>query len=219
MMMRAPSALVLAGTLSLGACAVAPPTGPSVMALPGKGKSFAQFQQDDMACRQYASAQIGYGSPTQAANDSAVSSAVAGTVIGAAAGAVLGAAAGNPAAGAAIGAGSGLFVGGASGADAAAFSAGSLQQRYDMGYVQCMYSKGDSVSTTTADSAAPYYGAGYGYSNPYPYPYSYPYPYTYGPYGYYRPYPGYYYPYAPYYAGPPVSVGLGFGFGHYGWGR
>src|ERR1700752_3267686 len=109
-MLRATTPLVLLGALALGACAVAPPTGPSVMALPAKGKSFEQFQQDDATCQQYASARIGYGSPQQAANDSAVGSAVVGTAVGAAAGALIGAAAGNPAVGAAIRGGSGFFL-------------------------------------------------------------------------------------------------------------
>ena len=33
--------------LALGACAAVPPSGPSVMALPGKGKNFDQFRADD----------------------------------------------------------------------------------------------------------------------------------------------------------------------------
>jgi hypothetical protein len=48
--------VALAALLMLGACAVAPPSGPTVMALPGPGKSFQVFQQDDYACRQYAAA-------------------------------------------------------------------------------------------------------------------------------------------------------------------
>ena len=47
----APIALLIAA-LTLSACAVAPPTGPSVMALPPQGKSFEQFQQDDATCQQ-----------------------------------------------------------------------------------------------------------------------------------------------------------------------
>jgi hypothetical protein len=42
--------------LFLGACASAP-TGPTVMVLPGAGKSFEQFQADDAACRQWAAQQ------------------------------------------------------------------------------------------------------------------------------------------------------------------
>lgn len=178
----------LASLLALGACAVAPPAGPSVMVLPAKGKDFAAFQQEDVACRQVAAQQIGYGSPAQAATESAVNSAALGTVVGAAAGAVIGAAAGNPAAGAAIGAGTGLFVGGASGANAAQLSAGALQQRYDMSYVQCMYARGNSVPQMSA-GAYPYYGVPYAYAG-YPYPY-----------------------YPPYY--DPAYVAFGFGGDHF----
>ena len=108
----------LIATLALGACAVGPPAGPSVAAMPEKGKSIEAFQQDDAACRQYAGQTVGYASPADAANQTTANSAVTGTLLGAAAGAVIGAAAGNPAAGAAIGAGSGLLLGTASGAEA-----------------------------------------------------------------------------------------------------
>jgi hypothetical protein len=165
-------ALAMAGMLILAGCAAAPPTGPSVLALPAKDKTFADFQQDDGSCRQYASALTGNASPADAAQQSAINSAAAGTVVGAAAGAAIGAAAGNPALGAAIGAGSGLLVGSAAGADAAQVSSAELQRRYDIGYLQCMSAKGESVPTTLA--SAPYYG----------YPF-YPYP---DYYGYYGPY-------------------------------
>jgi Glycine-zipper domain len=189
-MLRVASCITLAGTLALGACAVAPPTGPSVMAMPAQGKSFEQFQQDDAICRQFASASIGGAAPAQAATDSAVNSAAVGTLLGAAAGAAIGAAAGNPALGAAAGAGGGLLIGGASGANAAAYSGESLQRRYDMGYLQCMAAKGESVPTAAASGQA--------YPGAYPYPaYAYP------------AYPGYYYP--RYYYGPPAygSVFIG----------
>ena len=91
----------IAAAIVLGACAVPLPAGPSILALPGKGKDFAAFQQDDATCRQYALAQIGDGSPAQAATQSVVGSAVLGTALGAAAGAAIGAVAGNPAVGAA----------------------------------------------------------------------------------------------------------------------
>lgn len=45
-----------ASALSLAACTVLP-TGPSVPALPGSGKSFDQFQGDDGECQRYARAQ------------------------------------------------------------------------------------------------------------------------------------------------------------------
>ncbi len=195
-MLRIAPIAALVGALALGACAVAPPTGPSVMVLPAKGKSFADFQQDDVTCRQYAAQQIGIGSPAAAANQSFANSLTLGTVLGAAAGAAIGAATGNPAAGAAIGAGSGLFLGGATGANAAGISAVSLQRRYDMGYLQCMSAKGESVPSVTG-GAAPL-----GFS----YPSYYPYPYPYWPYAY-PPFPAYY---PPAFFGPSfVSIGFG----------
>jgi hypothetical protein len=48
-------AAALAAALLSSACVVPPPAGPSVGALPPKGKDAAQFQQDDFTCRQYAS--------------------------------------------------------------------------------------------------------------------------------------------------------------------
>ena len=174
------SIAVLVATLALSACAVAPPSGPSVMALPAQGKSFEQFQQDDAVCQQFASARIDYGSPQQAANESGVSSAAVGTLVGAAAGALIGAAAGDPAAGAAIGGGGGLLFGSAAGVSNAYASGAALQQRYDMAYTQCMVGKGESVPM--AQNQAAYYPPQYTYGMYPAYPgyyprYYYPYPY------------------------------------------
>jgi hypothetical protein len=159
----------LAAALALGGCVAPPPQGPAVVAMPEEGKNYAQFQQEDGYCRQAASQSIGGHSAAQAANDSAVGSAVAGTAIGAAAGALLGAAAGNAGAGAAIGAGSGLLVGSAAGAGNARYSAGAMQRRYDITYTQCMTSYGNNVQ---------------GYAGPRRYQYGYP-----PPAGYYPAYP------------------------------
>src|SRR5260370_10648001 len=90
-------AAAIIGFLALSGCAVAPPTGPGVMALPGKDKSFEAFQADDAACRQYASAQIGDTSPAAAATESGVGSTVLGTVLGAAAGSAIAPASRTPA--------------------------------------------------------------------------------------------------------------------------
>jgi hypothetical protein len=184
---------VLLGTLALGACAVGPPAGPTVAALPGKEKSLEAFQQDDAACRAYAAQTLGGVSPADAANQSMANSAVAGTLLGAAAGAAIGAAAGNPAAGAAIGAGSGLLLGSASGAGAADYSAASVQRGYDISYSQCMTARGDQVASGVAPAPGPYP------AGPYPYP-----AYAYAPYPYYYP------PYPYYYPGPFIGVGFGF---------
>ena len=40
--------------LLLGACAGTPPTRPSLLSLPGTGKTLEQFNADDAGCRQYA---------------------------------------------------------------------------------------------------------------------------------------------------------------------
>lgn len=187
----------LGGALALAACAVAPPSGPGIAAMPAQGKNLQAFQQDDVACRQYAAAQTGI-SPEAAAQQSQFNSAALGTVLGAGLGAAIGAAAGNPGIGAAIGAGSGAIIGTAQGANAAAYSGANAQQHYDVSYAQCMTSKGNSVPAMTA-SAAPGYGAA-----PYPTaPYA-PVPYAYAP--YYYPYP-----YGPYAYGP-AYVGVGFGW-------
>jgi hypothetical protein len=127
----------LFAALLLGACTTVP-TGPSVAVMPGTGKSFEQFNADDVVCRQYASNQN--GGAVQAANDKAVESGAVGTLIGAAAGAALG---GRQ--GAAVGAGTGLLVGSAAGANASQYGTYTAQRRYDISYEQCMYAKGNSV--------------------------------------------------------------------------
>jgi hypothetical protein len=127
----------------LSACATAP-TGPNVMVLPGVGKPFDLFQGDDVVCRQYAQQQIGV-TPAQAGMQNTVQGAVIGTLVGAAAGAAIGAAAGRADVGAAVGAGTGVLMGTAAGAEAGSAALGSLQWRYDVAYVQCMYARGNQV--------------------------------------------------------------------------
>jgi outer membrane lipoprotein SlyB len=127
----------------MSACATVP-TGPSVMVLPGTGKPFEQFQVDDAACRQWGLQTAGI-STQKAAGDTMVTGAVLGTAIGAAAGAALGAAAGNPAIGAAAGAGAGLLGGTAIAGGYADANVNSVQRRFDVGYMQCMYAKGHQI--------------------------------------------------------------------------
>ena len=64
--------------LLLGGCVVVPPSGPSMMVLPGSRMTFEQFQIDDAACRQFATAQIGGQGAGEAAQQSAAASTVAG---------------------------------------------------------------------------------------------------------------------------------------------
>jgi hypothetical protein len=135
-----PRALALAAVLVvLGGCAVIP-EGPSTMALPGTGRSFAQFRTDDDACRRFATERIGGQSAQKAANDTVAGGAIVGTAVGAVAGAAIGGSQG-----AAIGAGTGLIAGSAIGSSAAYGSASTTQRRYDHAYVQCMYASGHKV--------------------------------------------------------------------------
>jgi hypothetical protein len=128
--------------LALAGC-VSMPSGPSQMSLPGTGKSFDQFRADDGDCRQHATAQIGGASPEQAATDSGVKSAAVGTAVGAASGALIGGSSG-----AAAGAGIGLLGGALIGSSYGYGSGYYVQQRYDAGYIQCMYAKGHKVPVT-----------------------------------------------------------------------
>jgi hypothetical protein len=194
--MKRPALAVLLGGFLLAGCAVRPPTGPTVLAVPPEGKNLAQFQREEASCRDYAFNQIGI-TPAQGANQAAVGSAVVGTALGAAAGALLGAPTGSAGAGAAIGAGTGLLGGSAIGAGTAQSSSYSLQARYDQAYAQCLASTGNQVQTAMAYAAPylsyypsyPYYGSYYGS------------PYVGGFYG-----PGWY-------RRPGVSLGFGFGSG------
>jgi hypothetical protein len=136
-------ALTLTAGLLLSACATVPP-GPSVMVLPGSGRSFPQFQNDDAICRDWALRQTGT-TPGRAAAGSGIAAAAIATGVGAASGALIGAAVGQPAAGAAIGAGSGLLMGSAAGAARGDWAGGSVQARYDNGYMQCMYANGNQI--------------------------------------------------------------------------
>lgn len=140
--------VVLAVMALLTACATVP-SGPMVMVLPGAGKPFDLFQLEDAACRYHAQTQIGV-TPGQEPAQSTLSGAAIGTFVGAGLGAAFGAAAGNPEVGAAVGAGTGLLMGTATGVEAGAASARTLQWRYDVSYVQCMYAKGNQVPGTTA---------------------------------------------------------------------
>jgi outer membrane lipoprotein SlyB len=127
----------IAATLLLAAC-VTVPAGPSSTALPGTKKTWDQFQADDASCRGYATSLT--GSPSDAAAQAGVGSAVAGTIIGAAIGGLLGGGEG-----AAVGAGMGLFSGSLVGAGNAQVAGSVTQQRYDSAYYQCMYGLGNRV--------------------------------------------------------------------------
>lgn len=120
------------------------PAGPSVRVFPTPGKPYDLFQSEDSYCRQAAERQIGIP-PQQVAEQNTATGAVVGTAVGTALGAALGAASGNVGAGAAIGAVSGLLVGSSAGSESGRIEGGEAQRRYDMVYLQCMYSHGNHV--------------------------------------------------------------------------
>ena len=166
---------LLASASVLSACASTMPAGPLVDAMPGRGKSEAAFQRDDIACQIAAQNAIGGQSPGGAANQAAVGSAVAGTALGAAAGAAIGSASGRMGSGAAIGAGTGLLAGSLIGANNARAAGGSVQYRYDSVYARCMTAKGNHIAGPAVAVVEPVY--------------PYPRPYYWGPGPYYRRYP------------------------------
>lgn len=146
---------LLAVVVLLGGCATV--TGPSVMTLPGTGKSFDEFRADDATCRQFAAVQAGL-TPQEAAAGSTATGAAVGTAIGAAAGALLG----GTGSAAGIGAGAGLLMGSLIGASYGTGSYWNAQSRYDAGFMQCMYAKGNKIpvsarfaSTRTSTAAVP----------------------------------------------------------------
>ena len=148
---------LLGCSITLGGCATPRPATPSVAAMPGKGKSYEAFRNEDAYCQTAARDAIGNQSPGEAANQAAVGSAVVGTAVGTLAGAALGSVSGNMGRGAAVGAGTGLIAGSAIGSGNGLAAGDSVQFRYDTVYTQCMTAKGNYL---------PYMGG----PPPYPYP-------------------------------------------------
>lgn len=138
--MRYFSRLLVFSTIVLVTACVNVPIGPSVMVLPGSGKTFDQFRSDDYLCRQFASQQTGFQTPKSSATSSGVESAAVGAALGAAAGAAFGGGRG-----AAVGAGAGLLGGGLAGSGTAQSASSISQERYDIAYIQCMYANGHRV--------------------------------------------------------------------------
>ncbi len=159
--MRVPplASVALVGLFAVSACTTAPPPGPTILAVPGKGKSGQQFAAEDAHCRQFAAQANGGVSPAQAANNSGLGSAVIGTLLGAGIGALLGGAGGAAGFGAAAGAGGGLLVGSSIGAGNAARSGAAFQANYDHAYAQCTIASGNRI----AQPAVVEYGGPGGY--------------------------------------------------------
>ncbi|HXT80071.1 MAG TPA: glycine zipper family protein [Acetobacteraceae bacterium] len=156
----------LLASLTLVTACTSQPMGPTVGVMPAPGKPFEVFQTDQAVCKQFADGQVAGGA--QHANNMQVGTAVVGTLLGAGLGAAIGGGQG-----AAIGAGAGALGGTAVGAGPAAQAQYSLQQRYDLAYSQCMYSRGNQVPGYVP--AAPNYAPGYAPAYPPPPPPGYPY--------------------------------------------
>lgn len=136
------------GVIALTGCAVIP-DGPSVGVMPAPGKPFEVFIADDQYCRGYAAQSSGINTQ-KAVDTNAVGSAAATTAIGAVAGGLIG----NTAASYGVGAGVGLLFGAAIGASESSHSSYYLQRRYDIGYMQCMYAKGNLLPGQSIPSNA-----------------------------------------------------------------
>ncbi len=142
--------LLLIPLIVLSGCA-STPVGPSVMVLPGNGKSFDQFQADDYRCRGYATQSSGGNTANQAAENAGVKSAAAGAAIGALAGAALGRSGHATIGGAGLGAAGGALAG----TGAASESGNTVQHRYDIAYEQCMYANGNQIPGATRPYSGP----------------------------------------------------------------
>lgn len=169
--------LTMLPLLALGACSVAPPSGPTVVAMPGEGKSWPQFQEDDYNCRNYAQSKVSDAGRVAAnTQNNSMATAAMGTLIGAGVGAGLGSLGGNVGAGAAVGAGAGLLAGSSVAGNNAQATANSLQGRYDVAYAQCMVGNGETIQQGPAPAG---YAPATGYYAAPPPP-----PVYYAPYGY-----------------------------------
>jgi uncharacterized protein YcfJ len=139
-----PAVLVLAGCSSV-------PTAPDVAVMPAPNKPLQVFEDDDIRCRDYAQRALGVD-PRQHEQDRIATSALTGAAIGAVAGVAIGHGHGEAAA---VGAGAGLLAGTAAGTERAAYDSYRLQERYDIAYMQCMYTKGNQVPGYPMASAPP----------------------------------------------------------------
>lgn len=147
MRIKPASAFCAALAFAVTACVSQPP-GPTVSVLPAPGKPFSVFAADDASCKNFASAQVA-GAPEQA-NSAVVGSVVVGTLLGGAVGAAVGR---GP--GAAVGAATGAIIGTGTAATGSAWSQMSVQQRYNIAYMQCMYSHGNQVPGYTVVARPP----------------------------------------------------------------
>lgn len=131
-------ASAVATALVAGACATIPfGNSPTVTMLPGGGKSMAEFNADDVACRETARSQAAKNAPLPAAMGLGSRIDVASTSGG-------GRSLRDP------NESTGSVFGNSTAAEPGTVTA---QQRYDTAYVQCMSSKGHMVTVGEATSS------------------------------------------------------------------
>jgi hypothetical protein len=127
--------VLLAATALTGCVTV--PSGPTIPVMPGRDKSFAEFQADQQFCERYAHDRV--AGRVDAENDKIARNTIIGTALGTALGAAIG------------GDTRGAVAGGAAGAAVGASSAHpgyrqySAQRQYNIAYAQCMDYRGNDV--------------------------------------------------------------------------
>jgi hypothetical protein len=135
----------LFAAILLSGC-VTPPMGPTALVMPGQGKPFGDFASDQTTCKRFASGEVDGGATL--ANLSQFGTVAMTTALGAGLG---GAVRGTR--GAEVGGGVGAVGGVVASSRGTAAGQGSLQSRYDLAYIQCMYAHGNQIAT--AASAEP----------------------------------------------------------------
>jgi uncharacterized protein YcfJ len=128
---------VLVPALLLAACAQTP-TLPTVQVLPGPRKTFADFQNDQAVCRNFAQQAI--NDQAQGANLRGLGVAALTTALGAGLGGAIGGGSG-----AGIGAAAGALGGAGIASVQTTHAQNAIQAQFDAAYVQCMYSLGNTV--------------------------------------------------------------------------
>src|ERR1700722_15910797 len=137
MIRRSPYSVALGCVLILAACAETP-MGPTVQVMPGPGKSFSSFQNDQAVCRQFAEQAV--RDQAQGANLRGLGTAALTTALGAGVGAAIGGGRG-----AGIGAAGGALGGAGLGTVGSANAQRSIQAQYDNAFAACMFSLGNTV--------------------------------------------------------------------------
>jgi hypothetical protein len=153
------SAVVLTPPLLLLDACASQAMSPTVGVMPAPGKPFDVFQVDQAVCKDFAYQQV-QGSAQQA-NNTQVGTALIATLLGAGLGAAVG---GGRGAAIGAGAGAGAVGGTAVGAGSSANAQGSMQQRYDLAYAQCIYARGNQVPGYLPPGAPPLPPPAYTYS-------------------------------------------------------